>query len=378
VSDVDTDLPTGRAVDPDRLTARMTRAVAAADRARARRGLPPLQALVRAPGFQFSAGDRGRPFHAASVGKALTATRAFQLAEAGRLDLDAPVTDVLPQDDWRGLFVRDGRDRAAEVTTRHLLAHTSGAADYFEGRVLSGPTFGELLVQEPERRWAPAELLAFSRDHQRPVAEPGRRFSYSDTGYVLLGRVIENAGGAGLGMQLHEGIFAPTGMADSCLLFHTLPGGAASTSAAPAADLGIAPLWIGRDELSRAGSLSCDWGGGGVVTTLDDLDRFWSAWSAGDLIGEESRRRMGDIRSTFRPGIRYGQGLMRLHYEGFSPFLRGLPRPVGHLGVTGAHAFTAPEVGIRIVLNFHSTREMLRSFRVHIQLMQLLTRALRS
>ncbi len=290
---------------------------------------------MQARGFEFTSGDRSRRFHAASVGKSMTATRAFQLAEAGALDLDAPITDLLPEADWRGLFVRDGRDHAAAVTTRHLLTHTSGVADYFEGRVTGGLRFGQLLVREPDRLWTPADLLAFSRDHQRPVAEPGRRFSYSDTGYVLLGRVIEHVGGATLGAQLHEGIFAPAGMAHSCLLFHTLPGGAPSEAADPAAQLDIAPLRLGRDEFSRARSLSCDWGGGGVVTTLDDLARFWAAWGEGALVGERSRRQMADIRSSFRPGIRYGAGLMRLHYEGFSPFLRGLPRPVGHLGCDG-------------------------------------------
>ena len=218
----------------------------AADRARARRGLPAAQVLVQARGFEFTSGDRSRRFHAASVGKSMTATRAFQLAEAGALDLSAPITDLLPEADWRGLFVRDGRDHAAAVTTRHLLTHTSGVADYFEGRVTGGLRFGHLLVREPDRLWTPADLLAFSRDHQRPVAEPGRRFSYSDTGYVLLGRVIEHVGGATLGAQLHEGIFAPAGMAHSCLLFHTLPGGAPSEAADPAAQLDIAPLRLGR------------------------------------------------------------------------------------------------------------------------------------
>ncbi|MEV5068655.1 beta-lactamase family protein [Microbacterium sp. LMI12-1-1.1] len=376
MSDVETDLPTHAVSEPDRLAAAMARVVAGADRARARRGLPEAQVLVQGRGFEFASGGRARRFHAASVGKSMTATRVFQLAEEGALDLDAPITEVLPADDRRGLFVRDGRDHAATVTTRHLLTHTSGVADYFAGRVTGGLRFGQLLVREPDRLWTPADLLSFSRDHQRPVAEPGRRFSYSDTGYVLLGRVIEHVGGATLGAQLHERIFAPARMADSCLLFHTLPGGAPSEAADPAAQLDIAPLRLGRDELSRARSLSCDWGGGGVVTTLDDLARFWTSWDAGVLVGERSRRAMADIRSSFRPGIRYGAGLMRLHYEGFSPFLRGLPRPVGHLGVTGAHAFTVPERGIRIVLNFHSTREMLRSFRVHVRLMQLLTRAL--
>jgi len=371
VSDVAVDLRTR-----ERLIAAMTGTMATADRAREPH-LPAGQVLVRAPGLEFASGDRRRRFHAASVGKAMTATRAYQLAETGRLDLDAPVTGLLPWADLRGLFVRSGLDHAGEVTPAQLLTHTSGVADYFEGRAAGAPRFAQLLRAEPDRTWTPTDLLAYSREHQHPVAAPGRRFSYSDTGFVLLGRIIEEVGEAPLGQQLHEGVFGPAGMSDSCLMFHTVPGGGASTSADPAAQLDIAPLWLGRHEFSRARSLSCDWGGGGVVTTLDDLVRFTSAWSTGALVGEESRARMGAATHRFRPGIRYGSGLMRLHYDGFSPFLRGMPQPVGHLGVTAAHAFAVPELGIHISMNFHSTREMIRSFRVQITLLRRLLRTIR-
>ncbi|WP_162564267.1 MULTISPECIES: serine hydrolase domain-containing protein [Microbacterium] len=377
MSEVVTDLRT--VVEPERLGAAMRRAVDAAGRRRPQ--LPAPQVLVKAPGFEFVSGERSRRFHAASVGKTMTATRAFQLAATGRLDLDAPLTALLPADDWRGLFVRDGHDHAARVTPRHLIEHTSGVADYFSGRTSGSPSFARLLDAEPDRLWTPRDLLAFTRDHQRPVAEPGRRFSYSDTGYVLLGRVIEVTGGAPLGAQLHgtggEGVFAPAGMADSCLLFHTLPGGEPSTDPDPGVALDIAPIRLGSLDLAHRRALSCDWGGGGVVTTLDDLVRFTTAWTDGGLLSSADRAVMTDARHRFRPGIRYGAGAMQLRYQGFSPFLRGLPRPVGHLGVTAVHAFTAPELGIHLAINMHSTREMVRSFRLHIRLMQLLVRALR-
>jgi D-alanyl-D-alanine carboxypeptidase len=330
--------------------------------------MPEPQVLVVAPGLEFAFGERGRRFHAASVGKTMTATLAFQLAENG-LDLDAPLPSLLPATDWRGLFVVDGRDRASEVTMRHLLGHTSGIADYFDGRTSAPRTFDDELVDDPDRQWMPHDLLDYTREHQHPVGAPGGRFAYSDTGFVLAARVIEEAGGATLGRQLHDRILSPAGMDESCLLFHTMPGGA-PTADDPAAALELAPLWLGRHEVSRARSLSCDWGGGGVVTTVDDLVRFSRAWHDGMLVGEESRRRMADAQHRFRPGIRYGTGLMELRYEGFSPFLRGMPRTLGHLGVTGAHLFGDAASGIHLAMNFHSTREMLRSFRVHIALLR--------
>ncbi|KQZ85867.1 hypothetical protein ASD56_06185 [Microbacterium sp. Root166] len=336
--------------------------------ARKRPDLPAPQVLVRAPGVEFASGDRARRFHAASVGKMLTATLAFQLAERGDLDLTAPLPSLLPPGETDGLF-SDG-DAAASVTALHLLTHTSGVADYFGGRNDTGETFTAQATRDLDREYTPADLLAFSREHQRPVGRPGERFSYSDTGYVLLARVIEESGGAPLGTQLHERILGPSGMDASCLLFHTMPGGAASVDPDPGRALDIAPILVDGVDLSRAQSLSCDWGGGGVVTTVDDLHRFAAAWHSGALLGAESRARMARIENRFRPGIHYGAGLMQLRYPGFFPLLLGLPRTIGHLGVTGVHLFSDPERDITIVLNLHSTKEMTRSFQLHIQLLQ--------
>lgn len=354
-----------RHTDPTSDLTRITERIA-----RRRVGLPAPQVLVRAPGLEFASGDRNRRFHAASVGKMLTATLAFQLVERGLLDVTAPLSTLLPRREVDGLFAGAHGDAAGSVTPLQLLTHTSGVADYFGGPNDLGESFVDRVTRDRDRLFAPADLLAFSREHQRPVGAPGERFSYSDTGFVLLGRVIEEAGGATLGAQLHERILDPAGMDASCLLFHTVPGGAPSVDPDPGAALDLAPILVGGVDLSRARSLSCDWGGGGVVTTLDDLHRFAAAWQAGTLIGADSRARMTRIEHRFRPGIHYGAGLMQLRYPGFFPPLRGLPRTIGHLGVTGVHLFFDPEREIILALNLHSTREMTRSFRLHIQLLQ--------
>lgn len=360
--------------NPDRTSAALEKLAARA--ARSRRDLPAPQILVRAPGLDFAAGARAQRFHAASVGKMMTATLAFQLAERGALDLDAPLPSLLPATDLSGLFAREGRDAASEVTVHHLLTHTSGAADYFEDPTDTGTTFDSTLGENLERSYTPEDLLDFSREHQRPVGAPGERFSYSDTGYILLGRVIEEAGGASLAAQLHERIFAPAGMDESCLLFHTMPGGSPSVPE-PGAALGIAPLIVKGVDISRAPVLSSDWAGGGVVSTVDDLAAFAAAWHGGELVGVASRERMSHAENRFRRGIHYGAGMMQLRYSEFFPLLRGLPNTLGHLGVTGAHLFTDPERDITIVLNAHSTSEMNRSFQLHIRLLQTVLRGLR-
>ncbi len=342
---------------------------------RRRPGMPPPQVLVACDrtGREYRHGDQDRPFHTASIGKLVTATLVTQLVAEGRLALDAPLTTLLPAADTAGLFRHDGADLASRVTLEHLLTHTSGVADYFEGPTTGARPVTEQVTADRDHVWTPAELLAFSRDHQRPVGAPGARFSYSDTGYLLLGRAIEEATGTGFGAALHARILDPTGMTRTCLAFHTLPGGAAS-GPDPAVDLDLAPLWLGKDEVSRARSLSCDWAGGGLITTLDDLLDFQRALHTGALIPAAAVSWMSRPRHRFRPGIHYGAGAMTLRFPEFFPLLRGLGTPVGHIGVTATHLFHHPQHDAHVVLNFHGTTQMRRSFQFHITVAQGLAR----
>lgn len=341
-----------RPLAPEALIASLDAHLAKTARRRARRGLPAPQVLVTAPGFEYVSGDRTLPFHAASIGKLATTALVMQEVEAGRQELSTPVADLLPAAAIKGLFAQLG------ATVEQLLAHTSGVADYFEGPVTEGPHFLRLVLDEPGHRWEPGELLAFSRDRQRPVGRPGERFVYSDTGYVLLGRILEEATGRSFAELLRDRVFEPAGMEHSVLWLRE-PGPER-----------IAPAWLGGVEVSGFTSLSCDWAGGSIVSTLDDLARFATALADGTLFARESFAAMTAPRHRLRSGIHYGLGAMQLRFEGFMPLLRGLPRAVGHLGILGTHCFTNPDHGTTIILNFHDTREMVPSVRTHIRIVR--------
>jgi D-alanyl-D-alanine carboxypeptidase len=362
-------------------------------RVTARRGiLGAPQVAVSAPrlGIDHRFGDPSGRFHVASIGKAFTATLVMQLVETGAFAVDTPVSALLPRDELEGLFdTRGTTDVAGGATVHHLLTHTAGVADYFEGRVTAGRPMRELVVDEPDRFWTPADLLDFSRRYQRPVGHPGERFGYSDTGFILLGRVLEQATGRAFHELLHERIFTPLDMGDSALQFYSRPARDAAaptrtavttTSAGSVDDLvftEIAPFRLGRHEISTFRSLSCDWAGGGIVSTPDDLITFSSALHRGALLRPESLAYLAEPRNRFHLGIHYGAGMMQVRFEGFSPMLRGFPRPVGHIGVLATHMFHDPVHDADIVLNFASTREMTRSFRTLIRIEQELRRASR-
>lgn len=353
------------------------------DRVTARRGaLGPPQVAVRAPrlGIDYRFGDPATRFHGASVGKLLTATLVMQAVADGAFTVDTPLTALLPHDELAGLFDTTGSpDAAGGATVHHLLTHTAGVADYFEGPVTTGRPMLELVVDEPDRFWTPRDLLDFSRERQRPVGRPGQRFRYSDTGYILLGRLLEESSGRAFHDLLHERIFDPVGMADSSLMFSSRcardGGPALPPDAGPLGGAVIAPVRLGRREVTDHRSLSCDWAGGGVVTTPPDLLAFSDALHHGRLISTEHLAYLAEPRNRFRPGIRYGAGTMEVRFEGLSPFLRGLPRPVGHIGILATHVFHDPVHDAEIALNFGSTREMVRSFRTLVEIERALQRA---
>jgi CubicO group peptidase (beta-lactamase class C family) len=139
-------------------------------------------------------------YDAASLTKpVVTVTLAAMLAEAGQLDLDAPVARLVPEwQDASGVAagVASGVDERARVTVRHLLTHTSGLpahVDYFK-------------------------TLATRRDLvagvvQAPlVCTPGTQSVYSDLGFILLGEIIARLTGRALDQLARERIFEPLGM----------------------------------------------------------------------------------------------------------------------------------------------------------------------
>ena len=130
----------------------------------------------------------------------------------------------------------------------------------------------------------------------------------------------------------------------------------------------IAPFTLGAVEASTFRSVSCDWAGGGIVSTLADLSAFGRALHEGRLISGESLARLSAVRIRFRRGIHYGTGMMELRFEEFFFLLRGLPRPTGHIGVLGTHLFYDAVNDAHIVMNFGGTTEMVRSFRTLIQI----------
>ena len=214
-------------------------------------------------------------FRLASVSKQFAAAAILQLADQGKLSIDDPISK----------FYADAPARWSKVTIKTLLNHTSGIADYTEA-----PDFD---------RSAPPSLTfeeIMKRVREQPLQfEPGSKFHYDNTGYILLGYVITKASGHTYGEYLKSHVFDPLGMKDSGLdaVDEIVPRRAAGYTVGPQG-------WVNAPYQDTN---QCN-GACGVYSSVDDLWTWERALFGGKVISPASLKLM-----TTDWGDQYGFGL---------------------------------------------------------------------
>jgi len=141
--------------------------------------------------------DRDTVYLWFSMTKLVTATAVLQLADRGKLDLDRPVTSLVPQ------FPR--RDGGSRVTTRHLLSHSAGLANPIP--------IGWVRPADAHAEDLDAFTARLLNKHSRVRSTPGERASYSNLGYLVLGVVVQAVTGVSYVEYVRRQILEPLGMA---------------------------------------------------------------------------------------------------------------------------------------------------------------------
>jgi D-alanyl-D-alanine carboxypeptidase len=215
--------------------------------------------------------DPSATLRIASNTKTFVAVAALKLAEDGRLDLDAPVAQTLPAP-YAQMLADGGYDTSA-ITARLLLQHVSGLPDHAQL-----DSYFEQIMAEPSRVWTRDEQVALAMGEGEAVGAPGERFSYSDTGYVLLGAIIENASG----LPLAEAVRSLTSLEDLGLTatwwetLEPVPASAPARLNQTAFGMALAGIHPSMDL----------YGGGGLVSNLPDLARFHRAAALGEMFND--------------------------------------------------------------------------------------------
>ncbi|WJV48114.1 serine hydrolase domain-containing protein [Streptomyces flavofungini] len=283
-----------------------------------RQGLEKLVHSDRAPGAlasvldgkgnfrTYTAGVGDRDTHAkmprngqvriGSVTKTFTAVVVLQLVGEGRISLDKPVDKYLP-----GLVRGKGID-GGRITVRQLLQHTSGLPDY-ENDVTS-----DIL----ERRYlSPRDALDIALKHKADF-EPGKKWKYSNTNYLVAGLIVERVTGRPLAQQIDQRVIQKTG------LRHTYFPAPGETTIRGRHPQGYSPEPMGAPARNVTEiDPSAAWAAGAMVSTNSDLNRFFAALLKDDgnpLLKKAQRKQMRTTVPMERGNSRnaMGLGIMRV------------------------------------------------------------------
>lgn len=206
-------------------------------------------------------------FRIASVTKTFVAATALRLVEQQRLALFSPASRWLSQHMQRAL-AGNGHPVDA-ITPFQLLTHTAGLCDHG-----SHPDYAAQILADPGHVWTRAEQIERAMTFGPPLGPPGAQFSYSDTGYVVMGELVENVTGLPLASAVR-----------TLLDFDRLGLGATfweKVEPAPEA-LARAGQYFGEVPVATIDPTADLFGGGGLVSTTGDLVRFVRALLRGRL-----------------------------------------------------------------------------------------------
>ena len=274
----------------------------------------------------------------ASITKTFTATLALQLIEEGYLNLDDTIDKFLdnPIVKLDTLHIYEGMAYGRQITVEHLLSHTSGIKDYMED-----PRFIPGVIEHPKMQYSPAKILGLYYEYQsnrKAVFPPGEGYDYSDVNYVLLAMIIEHVTGETYHAQLKARIFKRLGMDNSYLEYYDEPRGGKPLSHA----------FFSTYDLVTVVNTSFDWGGGGIVSTCEELNTFFRALVDGKLFSEKSTlKQMLTAADKGRGGMdyNYGLGIMKRSIQGLTFY--------GHGGAYDCDVFYCPEKNISICMSLN-------------------------
>lgn len=218
-------------------------------------------------------------FRLGSITKQFTAMLIMQLVEQGKLELAEPITTYLP--DYP-------KATGSKITTHHLLTHTSGLPNY-----TNIPKFFETLSRDP---FTPTEFLKKFQDMPLDF-EPGSKFSYSNSGYFLLGALIEKVTGKPYAQVLQEGILTPLQLRDTGydLFAPIMPKRAAGYEKAGGNYVNAAYL-----------DMSIPYAAGSLYSTIEDLYKWDQALYTDKLLSAAGKATMF---TPFKDGYAYGWGV---------------------------------------------------------------------
>jgi D-alanyl-D-alanine carboxypeptidase len=272
-------------------------------------------------------------FRIASVTKPYTAAAVLRLMEMGKLDITKPIAALIS--DASAAALRKGGYDPSTITVQQLLSHTSGIYDYAQDE-----NFTARVMADPAHHWTRIEQINHAMTYGKPIDLPGKSYAYSDTGYVLLGEIIERQTGQNLGRAVRT-LLRFDRLKLQRTYWEQLEPKPANAS--------IAAHFIGKVDMTGANPSLDLFGGGGIVSTVGDTAIFYRALVRGDVF--DDRRTLAVMMTSV--GAKRPVGDPGMHNNGLYLVRMGRWQCWGHAGFWGQLVAYCPESDVTFAWTFN-------------------------
>jgi len=280
-----------------------------------------------------------QPFRIASATKTFVGAAILRLHEMGKLSIDDPIADYISE--THITLLKKGGYAPDSITVRHCLNHTSGLYDY----ALGGKTYLEMAAKDSKKRWTRTEQIKLAMESGNRKGNPGEKYSYGDTGYILLGEAIEVLTDTTLAFGLRNLLgFDQLKMTSTWL---------ESLEPAPKGLEDFVHRYLrGNDYTDWDPSIDL-YGGGGLVSTTVDLNVFLQSLFNHQVFKNENTLKLmlekPVYAATYLPDDDerfkdYRQGLWEISIYGQKAYMHG--------GIWGTLMLHVPEMNCTVTINY--------------------------
>jgi len=304
-------------------------------------------------------GNQDKPFFIASATKLFVTAILAQLKDEGLIDWDRPISQYLQNLDFSNLSTNGSDDFGQLITIREVMAHTSGLPDYFEGKQAKAPPTIQRAI-ESDFAWSLRDVIEWSR-----IMKPAKRGTgfYSDTGYQLLGALIERVDGVSFSQSVRARVTQPLGLTATYVFEKSTIDNYAD----------IAQMLNGKSRLNIPLAMTSVQADGGIVSTVNEASRFLEAFFSGALFPKELLKEIATSWHPIFPPLEYGTGIMRFQLPAFMTGFRKVPEFIGHSGASGTVFFHSPALGISVVGTVNQIQKRSLPFNLMIRCALLMT-----
>jgi len=261
-------------------------------------------------------------FRAASTTKTFTAAAIMLLQQQGKLSIDSKLTDAIPG--TSRAYLPDTPAYAIpykeSITIKQLLEHRAGVFDVANNKIpttvsqpYAGYTYENYIREEmgeEEHQFTLEELINVVAENQLSTSPPGGKFAYSDTGYSILGKIIEEVSQKNYHDFIHQIFFAPHGLNGSSMPY--LGNDLKVPSPFISGDIWYqSQYYSGKSEgiYSTYNNVSARVAEGNLITTLENLNRWVRGWIKGEMgLTPATVSMMTDVQATGESHEYYGLG----------------------------------------------------------------------